>query len=76
MEALKRTTAIFLLLTMTLMVIAPALLADSARQLPVCCRRDGKHHCAMMSAESAEGAGLKVVAEKCFLGSTVTAAIS
>ena len=50
MEALKRTTPIFLLLTMTLMVIAPA--------------------------ESAEGAGLKVVAEKCSLGSTVTAAIS
>jgi hypothetical protein len=65
MVALKRASAIFVLLTMIFVVIAPALFADRASLLPACCRRDGKHQCAITSAESSHGPALKAFAEKC-----------
>lgn len=65
MVALKRASVIFVLLTMIVVVIAPALFADRASLLPACCRRDGKHHCAITSAESLDGPALKAFAEKC-----------
>jgi len=33
--------------------------------LPACCRRDGRHHCAMPSEESNQGSGAHAVGEKC-----------
>jgi len=47
----------------------PALLADSESTLPPCCRRDGKHHCAMMAMlemqEQSAGPSFKARARKC-----------
>jgi len=47
----------------------PALLAGPESNLPACCRRDGKHHCAMleMLEKQQENAGpsWKTVAKKC-----------
>jgi hypothetical protein len=47
----------------------PALLASPESNLPACCRRDGKHHCAMLEMldKQQENAGpaWKTVAKKC-----------
>ncbi len=52
-----RVTAIALLLV----VSSPSLLAcifdDNESALPPCCRRDGKHHCAMMAKMVAQQVG-------------------
>jgi hypothetical protein len=44
---LRRLSAILLLALFCFSPIAPALIADSDANLPACCRRAGKHHCAM-----------------------------
>jgi len=36
--------------------IGPALFVDADSNLPACCRRDGKHHCAMMDMADAQDA--------------------
>lgn len=36
--------------------IGPALFADADSNLPACCRRDGKHHCAMLGMPDAQAA--------------------
>jgi hypothetical protein len=50
-------------------LISGAIFADQQSSLPACCRRDGKHHCAMMDTSSeqneAPGAGLKGISNKC-----------
>jgi hypothetical protein len=47
---LRRISAIVLLALFSFSLIGPELLsADSDSNLPACCRRDGKHHCAAMS---------------------------
>ncbi len=56
---MRRALATFLLSLLTIPAIVPVLLAGD-RSLPACCRRDGKHHCAM-SDEAPSGAGLKAV---------------
>jgi hypothetical protein len=33
--------------------------------LPICCRRNGKHHCAMASMDSSTGRSTSIVAERC-----------
>src|ERR1700722_1469249 len=33
--------------------------------LPTCCRRAGKHHCAVSNAGSEQSRGIGIVAEKC-----------
>ena len=44
----RRILASLLLVLFSFSLIAPALFAsDPASKLPACCRRDGKHHCAM-----------------------------
>ena len=47
----------------------PAFLADRESDLPACCRRDGKHHCAMLEAlekqERESGPSCKAAANKC-----------
>jgi hypothetical protein len=47
----------------------PALFADPEWNLPACCRRDGKHHCAMMDmagiAQDDGGAYWKSTPRKC-----------
>jgi hypothetical protein len=44
---LRRLSAILLLALFSFSLIAPALVADADTSLPACCRRAGKHHCAM-----------------------------
>lgn len=62
----RRASAILLLLLFSLPLIAPALAStpDDA-QLPACCRRDGKHHCAMNMEVGSIPSGFHVVSERC-----------
>jgi hypothetical protein len=66
---LKRTLASLLLVLISFPLIGPALFAgsDSDSNLPACCRRDGKHHCAMMDAADRQKseAGPALKATKC-----------
>lgn len=45
--ALQRVYAVLLLLITSLGLAKPLLVASPESKLPACCRRDGKHHCAM-----------------------------
>lgn len=36
-------------------VVAPSLLGQPSQDVPACCRRDGKHHCAMHMAATENG---------------------
>jgi hypothetical protein len=48
----RRIPAIVLLLVaFSLSLISPLLLAAAPKDLPACCRRDGKHHCAKQMAQ-------------------------
>jgi len=50
---MRRALAILLMLAFSLPLIAPALaFAPDESQLPACCRRNGAHHCALMSEVS------------------------
>ncbi len=61
--------AIALLLILAGDTALPALLASPESNLPACCRRDGKHHCAMMETlenqQENAGPSWKTVAKKC-----------
>ncbi len=55
MIPMRRALATLLLALFSFSLISPALLAaDPEANLPACCRRDGKHHCAMMGAMQSE----------------------
>ena len=43
---MRRAIASLLLAFFSFLLIAPALPAKAASDLPTCCRRNGKHHCA------------------------------
>lgn len=60
-EAVRRLSAILLLVIFGCSPICPALAASNPdSRLPPCCRRNGRHHCATMtSAEAAPGPGLQ-----------------
>ena len=45
-----RATALAMLLFVLLSVCLPFFQPSLESSLPACCRRDGKHHCAMMAA--------------------------
>jgi hypothetical protein len=64
---MRRATAITLLLLFGWLLAAPLLAADPERNLPPCCRRHGKHHCAMMDRLLRIGAGpvLTTLTEPC-----------
>ena len=47
-KLMRRSTSIVLLALFSYLLIAPLSASDS--NLPACCRRNGKHHCAMRSA--------------------------
>jgi hypothetical protein len=57
---MRRTAAFALLLMLlapTCSLALPLLFADQSSDLPACCRRDGKHHCAMMDMANSNAAG-------------------
>jgi len=63
---MRRALAWFLLAVFSLPLIAPAILADAESQLPECCRRNGKHHCAMMMDNaSTTGVTVRTVQPRC-----------
>ena len=52
----RRGSAALLLVLFGFSLITPALSAsDPESQLPPCCRRTGKHHCAMTASDSSSG---------------------
>jgi hypothetical protein len=65
---MRRLQAIMLLLFFCALQSMPVLgiTKDSDGELPACCRRAGKHHCAMqMETAPKSGAAFKSIAEKC-----------
>ena len=54
MSAVRRVSAILLMVLIGFSLIGPAFSADTESSLPACCRRAGQHHCAtgMGSSES------------------------
>ncbi len=41
-------------------LIPSALFAEKTSELPACCRRDGKHHCASMAAKHTQPPGVAI----------------
>ncbi|HLK18205.1 MAG TPA: hypothetical protein VKT81_04580 [Bryobacteraceae bacterium] len=68
-SAVGRFVASALLLILACDTTLPALLTSPESNLPACCRRDGKHHCAMMEMlekqQESAGPSWKTVAKKC-----------
>ncbi|HUO29233.1 MAG TPA: hypothetical protein VMU80_08455 [Bryobacteraceae bacterium] len=50
---MRRVPAILLVCVISYSLIGPALFSGAESELPACCRRDGKHHCAMMNMDEA-----------------------
>ena len=67
MNLMRRAPAALLLLFLSLPLIAPLLVsAADQSQLPACCRRDGRHHCAMVGMTLKDiPSRFVVVSEKC-----------
>ena len=63
MVKMRRVPAILLTLVFSFSLIAPALSPHGESDLPACCRRDGKHHCAMMGRDMAEAPSSGPVAD-------------
>ena len=63
---MRRALTILLLTIFSLPLIAPALASppDDA-QLPACCRRGGRHHCAMAVGMGSIPSRFHVVSERC-----------
>jgi hypothetical protein len=62
---MRRTLASILLTLLSFPLIAP-LLANTDSSLPTCCRRNGKHHCSMMSMGSpSPGPAVRTIQPKC-----------
>ncbi|MBC8166351.1 MAG: hypothetical protein H7Y20_10815 [Bryobacteraceae bacterium] len=66
---MHRAFAVLLLTILSFPLIPAVNPADEQSNLPACCRRDGKHHCAMMASPAispeASGAKFKAVRTKC-----------
>jgi hypothetical protein len=64
----RQAWSILLLVVFGTSLIGPALFADGDPNLPACCRRDGKHHCAMLDStgqESPAGPAIQSARMKC-----------
>ena len=66
---MRRIAAILLVGTFSFSLLGPAWFVDADSNLPACCRRDGKHHCAMMDkadpGEAPSGAAMKLWGARC-----------
>jgi hypothetical protein len=86
----QRVSAVLLLVLFSFSLIGMPALNNSETKLPECCRRDGKHHCALSPAavammqdsmedresQDASGPGMKSMAEKCQYPSGGAAAVA
>jgi len=72
---MRRSLAIVLALLFSVWLIAPALIASVQSNVPVCCRKDGKHHCVMQAVESDSKSAVAAIGSKCplFSHASVTA---
>jgi hypothetical protein len=72
----RRLLAISLLWIFGLPLAAPLWMPSAAEaSLPACCRRDGKHHCAISTESASQGQNVKIIAAKCPYAPAVPAAI-
>lgn len=63
---MQRALAAVLVLVFSFPLIAPAFASQvEEANLPACCRRDGKHHCAMSMTLGSVPSRYAVVGEKC-----------
>jgi len=62
---MRRSLATFLVTLFSVPLISPFLLQSSVPDLPACCRRGGKHHCAMGSMAGADQSQGPELREKC-----------
>lgn len=62
---MRRVLALLLLALFTFPLIAPVFAEDAEWQLPACCRRDGKHHCAMFSNMETQGPAVQAIRPNC-----------
>jgi hypothetical protein len=64
---MRRAIAISLMMLFSWTLIAPFFAPDVQASLPACCRKNGKHHCAMriMGLLAGNQRGFTTVAEKC-----------
>ena len=63
---MRRALAILLVTMFSLPLIAPALTSTpDDSQLPACCRRGGKHHCALAAEMGGIPSRFHVASEKC-----------
>jgi hypothetical protein len=53
----RRASAISLLFAMSFSLIASFVFTDLESNLPECCRRDGTHHCGMLTTDDASSGG-------------------
>ncbi len=66
MSAMRRGLAILLMVLFSFPLISPALFAsDAGSNLPACCRRGGRHHCAMMAMQSESSSGPAMQVGRC-----------
>lgn len=74
---MRRLASISLLAVFMWLLVAPAFGPDAEANLPACCRRNGKHHCAMrwMAQRDAGFPGLTTVSEKCPCGPAAASAV-
>jgi hypothetical protein len=64
--AVRRALAISLMLLFSLPLVTPLFGSAAEAVIPLCCRRGGKHHCAMPSETTQDsGFGARAVREKC-----------
>jgi len=62
----RRALAISLILFFGLPLVLPLFRPSMAEAtLPVCCRRGGRHQCAMPTEGATQGSGVSVVSDKC-----------
>jgi hypothetical protein len=62
---MRRFLATFLAVLFSLWLIVPAFAASIKPDLPACCRKAGKHHCAMPETGHASESALVAVNDKC-----------
>jgi hypothetical protein len=52
---MRRTLALLLVALFSISLFTPLFAADQRSNLPVCCRRDGAHHCSMPAPAASQG---------------------
>lgn len=63
---MRRISAILLMALFSFSLISPAVFApDAESNLPACCRRSGKHHCAMTASQSESSSGPTLQTGRC-----------